>query len=265
VTAVRIPAVAGTFYPTGAAALARAVDALLDGPARTRARPEALVVPHAGYRCSGRVAASAHRLLRGCVDVRTVAVLGPAHVRDPHGLAVPACDTWRTPLGEVPVDVHACRLLEERGLAHRDDRPHAGEHSIEVQVPFLQRALGGDWSLVPVVGHDIAPVEVADCLDALAGEGVVVIVSTDLSHYLDRSAADERDRHTVGAILRLDDEAVRTFDACGAAVLRGLLVWLRRHGLGLELLDRGTSADTCSGPDRVVGYAALAATHAAIS
>ena len=256
-SATRAPSVAGSFYPADPAVLADAVDALLAGPATDGPRPAALVVPHAGYPCSGAVAASGYRRLVGH-RVATVAVLGPAHFRDPGGLAVPASSAWRTPLGDVPVDQEVCQQLVDLGLAHRDDRPHAGEHSVEVQLPFLQRVLGDGWACVPALAHAVDPEAVADCIGALARDGVQVVVSTDLSHYHDRSTAEQLDRRTVDAVLAGREEAIGDRDACGAVVLRGLLVWLRRRGLGLELIAQATSADTCGGPERVVGYATFA-------
>ncbi len=283
-TTARPPAVAGSFYPGGADELAAVVDALLErapasaddplalppslrGVSKPRrvvagaepAEPVALVVPHAGLACSGPVAASAYRLLRGLRDrVRTVVAFGPAHFRDVGGLAVPACAAWSTPLGDVQVDAHLRALLVGAGLARADDDAHAGEHSVEVQVPFLQRVLAGRWSFLPVLVRSATADAVADCMDAVAGDGVMVLVSTDLSHYHDRASADALDRRTAEAIVRRDISAVRDSDACGAEVVRGLIVWTRRHGLQIEPLDLGTSADTCSGPSRVVGYGAFA-------
>ncbi len=259
---VRTPAVAGSFYAGDPAELAATVDALLgraDGSEPARG-PVALVVPHAGLRCSGPVAASAYRLVRRHWPgrVRAVAVFGPAHFRDVGGMAVPAGRAWSTPLGEVPVDARLRALLVRRGLARADDGCHAGEHSVEVQLPFLQQALAGDWSLLPVVARSVPAELVADCMDALADDDVGVVVSTDLSHYHDVSTAQARDRRTAAAVLRLDVDAVRDEDACGAEVLRGVLVWARRRDLRVGLLDLGTSADTCSGPERVVGYGAFA-------
>jgi AmmeMemoRadiSam system protein B len=257
---VRAPAVSGSFYPGHADHLAAVVDGLLaDGSAGPDLEPLALVVPHAGYRCSGPVAAAAYRVLRRCRErVRTAVAFGPAHFRDIGGIAVPACTAWRTPLGDVQVDEELRARLVARGLARADDDAHAGEHSVEVQVPFLQRVLAGGWTFLPVVARSVSTEAVGGCIDAVAGDGAMVLVSSDLSHYHDRSTAVALDRRTAEAIVRRDVEAVRDEDACGAEVVRGLLEWARRRDLQVEQLDLGTSADTCSGPDRVVGYGAFA-------
>ena len=261
----RRPAVAGSFYPASADDLAATADGLLDAAAPADvgdSQPVALVVPHAGYTCSGPVAATAYRRLTRPDDVHTVVILGPAHHRDPHGLAVPECDAWLTPLGEVPVDQDLCGRLVDLGLAHRDDRAHDGEHSLEVQLPFLQRLLG-EWACVPVVAGLVPAEVVADCLDAIwapgSGDGVLVLASSDLSHYHDEETAQRLDRRTAQAVVDLEIAAVGDRDACGAVVVRGLMTWAQRRELTLELIDLHTSAETCSTPDRVVGYGAFAA------
>lgn len=258
----RQPYVAGSFYPAQVHDLVATVDGLLNAaasPYAGSARPAALVVPHAGYGCSGPVAASAYRQLMDTRWVQTVVILGPGHFRDPHGLAVPECSAWRTPMGDVPVDQNLCARLVDLGLAHRDDGAHAGEHSIEVQLPFLQRVLGDGWFCVPVVARSMSADKVADCIDALTGEGVLVVASSDLSHYHDQPTAQRLDRRTAQAIVELNVAAIDDRDACGAVVVRGVLAWTERRELSMELLDLRTSADTCGDPERVVGYGAFAA------
>ncbi len=159
------------------------------------------------------------------------------------------------------VDEELCHLMERTGHVVRDDRPHAGEHSLEVQLPFLQRVLLDGWACLPVAVGTGPPELVADFLDAVPGPAdVLVVTSTDLSHYHDEATAQRLDRRTCQAVLDRDPGAIGSADACGADALRGLLAWVRRHDLVVDLLDRSTSADTCSGPGRVVGYAAFAVT-----
>ena len=257
----RPTAVAGTFYPARSEQLAATVDSLLQAarPDDRPPAPHAVVVPHAGYVCSGPTAAMAYARIDPAA--RVVAVLGPAHWADLRGLAVPRTRTWTTPLGEVTVDEDLCRELQRTGHVVRDDRPHAGEHSIEVQLPFLQRVLRGGWTCLPVAVGTGPPDLVADCLDALSGAtDVLVVTSTDLSHYHDEATAHRLDRRTCQAVLDREPGAIGRTDACGADALRGLLAWARRRDLAVELLDRSTSADTCGDPNRVVGYAAFAVT-----
>jgi len=256
----REPAAGGTFYPSDPEVLARTVDGLLASartPSETGA-PVALVVPHAGYAYSGPVAATAYALLRRS-DVARVAVFGPAHFVPLRGTAVPGLRTWRTPLGGVTIDPE----LREAAIRHGalvDDAPHAPEHSLEVQLPFLQRVVGDRLSVLPVAVGFAAPAEVADAIAAVLSLALVV-VSTDLSHYLDDAAARRRDRRTADAVVARDPDAIGADDACGAHALRGLLELARREDLQVRLLELRTSADTAGDPWRVVGYGAFAVTR----
>jgi MEMO1 family protein len=260
---VRPAAVAGSFYPGEADELTLAVDTLL---ARARPRvgaslpePVALVVPHAGYRYSGPVAASAYAPLRHRRVLR-VAVLGPVHYVPLTGIAVPSSAMFATPIGEVAVEVHTCAALaEQHDCVTVDDHPHQPEHSIEVQLPFLQRVLAHEWTCIPLAVGATTPEQVADVLDTVCVDGdVLAVVSTDLSHYLDQVSAQQRDRHTEQAVLDRDATAIGHRDACGVFALRGLLCWARRRELDARLLRRGSSADAGGDPARVVGYAAFA-------
>lgn len=262
---IRPPAVAGHFYPAEADRLAEVVDALLEA-ARARVatppdrpRPRAVVVPHAAYRYSGPVAAPAYAVLRDGWPARVVLV-GPAHYVPVSGCVVPRTAAWRTPLGLVPIDATLRDLALEVAGVRADDEPHAPEHSLEVQLPFLQRALPGRSGLpvLPVAVRAPAAA-VADLLDAVAGDtGTLVLASTDLSHYLPDAAAREHDARTAQAVLDLRPELVADGSACGAYALRGLLTWARRHDLSPTRLALATSADTGGDPGRVVGYGAFA-------
>ncbi len=267
----RRPAVAGLFYPAAPEELAATVDGLLSAARDASASvPEAapghhpppiraLIVPHAGYVYSGPVAASGYAALRA-QDVeppRRVVLLGPSHYVPLDGMACAAADRWRTPLGEVEVE-------RAPGIPP-DDRPHADEHALEVQLPFLQRVaqpLGQRRLIVvPIAVGRTAAADVSDRLDALEATGpTVVVVSTDLSHYHDAATAARLDRRTAEAILSRDVHAIRPEDACGAWALRGLLDHSRRRGRSIQLLDLRTSADTAGGPERVVGYGAFTVT-----
>jgi len=255
----RPPAVAGVFYPAAPARLAREVDALLSAAAPEAlpaARLPALVVPHAGYRYSGQLAALAYALARSWSPARAV-LLGPSHFVPLTGSAVPRAAEWSTPLGPMPVDPAA----RERAMAvprvHAADEPHAAEHSLEVQLPFLQRSLEPGLPVLPVVTA-AAPGDVADLLDAVADPDTLVLASTDLSHYLPDMEARRRDRHTLDALLALDPDRIGPGAACGADALRGLLAWAARTGRSPTLLSYRTSADATGDGSRVVGYAAVA-------
>ena len=253
---------AGTFYPGRADELAAMVDSMLAGAKAVggshgsdQAPPVALVAPHAGYAFSGPVAASAYALLRGS-DIHRAAILGPAHFVPLRGCAVPATDVWRTPLGQVGIDRELRNTLEGPGVAV-DEAPHEPEHSIEVQLPFLQRVLGAGLTVLPVAVGASEPGEIATMIEALADDAVI-IVSTDLSHYHDHATARQLDRRTADAVLAREPGSIGPEDACGVFALRGLVELARRRRLQTELLDLRTSAETAGDPLRVVGYGAFA-------
>ncbi len=258
---VRPAAVAGLFYPADPAALADQVDALLEQarPESRPARPVAAIAPHAGYRYSGAVAATVHASLAQWRDeITRVVVLGPAHFVPLAGMAVPPEDSCATPLGAIEIDEDARALATEDHRVAVDDVPHTGEHSLETQLPFVQRALGPSVRVLPVLVGSIASAAVAVLVSALLElPGTVVVVSTDLSHYLDLDAARERDARTAAAVLARDRVALTPNDACGYWPLRGLLHAAAERHLDVELLRLTTSADTTGDSGRVVGYGAF--------
>ena len=255
---VRPPAVAGRFYPADADELRDLVDRLLGG-VRARPRPvlpAALVAPHAGYRYSGAVAATAYAQLPAAVP--RVVLLGPAHWWPLDGMAVPAVDALATPLGTVAVDDDARTAATAVPGVAVDDRPHDGEHSLETQLPFLQRVLGPEIAVLPVLVGRTEPGSVSALLTALLGvDGALAVVSTDLSHHLDERSAHARDRRTAEAVVARDAGALGPDDACGHHPLRGLLHHAAERGWTVDLLGLATSADRGAGRDRVVGYGAF--------
>jgi MEMO1 family protein len=256
-------AVAGSFYPSDPAVLRRTVAAHLAAgtpPAHgaDEQTPKALIAPHAGYRYSGPIAATAYRTLapaRG--TVQRVLLAGPAHFFPVSKVAVSSAEAFATPVGPVAVDA----VARERALtiagAVVDDAAHAGEHSLEVHLPFLAEVLGPVKVLPLLVGPGGSTV-LADVLDALwGGDETRIVVSTDLSHYHDDATAKAIDRGTADAIVARTAR-LQPDQACGAGAVLGLLEVARRRDLTLRLLDLRTSADTAGEPDRVVGYGAFA-------
>lgn len=259
----RPAAVAGLFYPGDAGELRAEVEALLrnaqsQGTAGAEAAPKAVVVPHAGYVYSGPIAATAYARLRGLRGrVKRVVLLGPCHRVAVRGLALPGVASFTTPLGAIPVDAHAVEQIRALPQVIESARAHALEHSLEVQLPFLQTVLD-EFALVPLAVGDATPDEVAEVLEHLwGGEETLFVISSDLSHYLPHAAAQRIDRQTVERVLRLDPH-IDHQQACGATPLNGLLVAARRKGLSASLLDLRNSGDTAGDRNRVVGYASLA-------
>lgn len=267
---VRAPAAAGRFYPADPDELCRLVDGLLDAVPVPAGEPVAAgyAVPHAGYQYSGPFAAYAYARLRAAVrtraaeqghsdGVRRVVLIGPAHYARLAGCAVPAARVWRGPLGDVPIDVGTAHRLVAAGLVSMADEPFAREHSLEVQLPFLQRCLA-PVPVLPVVAGPATVDEVVAVLAATVEDGTLVLCSTDLSHYETDRVARQQDARTAKAVLDLTPDRIGVRDACGVFALRGLLGWARRAGLRARLLRLGTSADTSGDPQRVVGYGAFA-------
>ena len=259
---VRRPAVAGLFYPAAADDLRAAVRQAFAGavPVADGAPvPEAIVVPHAGYIYSGAIAASAYaRIVSARSTIRRVVLLGPSHRTYVRGLAVPGVDAFETPLGQVSIDATArSSVLALPGVV-ADDRAHADEHSLEVQLPFLQTVLD-DFTLLPLSVGDATTDEVAAVIEACwGGPETLVVISTDLSHYHRYEDAVELDARTAAAIASCRPAAIADRDACGARPLRGLLRHAAERGLEVEQLDLRNSGDTAGDRRRVVGYGAFA-------
>lgn len=258
-TATRPPAVAGMFYPGAPATLQATVDGLLAAaPAVAMAQPKAIIAPHAGYIYSGPTAARIYAALAPWRrTIRRVVLLGPTHRVAVRGLALPACQAFATPLGTIALDAAAMAQLDELPQVHRNDAAHALEHSLEVHLPFLQRALD-DFTLVPLAVGDAPPEAVAEVLDCLwGGAETLIVISSDLSHFLPYATAQQVDGNTCRHILALDAH-IDPEQACGAYPINGLLLAARRRSLQAQLIDLCNSGDTAGDRDRVVGYAAFA-------
>ncbi|MDQ7000436.1 MAG: AmmeMemoRadiSam system protein B [Mariprofundus sp.] len=259
---VRPAAVAGLFYPGEARELAAFVAAFLhDATARLPAAlpvPEAVIVPHAGYIYSGPTAGFAYAAaaLKGAMISRVV-LLGPAHRLAFYGMALSGYDAFATPLGDVRLDTGAIQQLLTLPGVHVNDAAHAQEHSLEVQLPFLQTVLG-DFSLVPVCIGSVPPDAVARVIESLWGDkNTLFVISSDLSHYHSYDEARALDRLSIDTILAMRDE-LNHEQACGATGINALLSVSGRHGLTAKLLDYRNSGDTAGDRDRVVGYASIA-------
>jgi AmmeMemoRadiSam system protein B len=255
---VRFPAVAGTFYPASRAELDALVTSMLSAvePGVAVRRPKAVIVPHAGYIYSGAVAASAFaRVAPFGASLRRVLLVGPAHRVRVDGLASPGVSHLRTPLGDVMVDLDALGAVPEIAP---NAAVHAREHSLEVELPFLQKVAAGA-KVVPIAVGAAEPMAVARVIEALwGGPETLVVISSDLSHYLPYDDARAVDRRTADRVLALDPKPLTGEDACGATGINGLLVAARGRGLAVELADLRNSGDTAGSRHEVVGYGAFA-------
>jgi len=257
------------FYPEQESSLRSDVEGLLEAAARegvsslgevspsTRksGMPKAVIAPHAGYVYSGPVAASAYARLTPLRDsVLRVVLLGPAHRYPLRGLAASSAIAFETPLGSVPVDLEGVRAALELDQVLLLDEAHEGEHSLEVHLPFLQVVLG-DFVLVPLVVGEAPPEDVAEVLKVLwGGAETLIVVSSDLSHFLSYPQANELDALTARAIQELRPEELRQDQACGKTPMEGLLLRAREEGLSVECVDLRNSGDTAGPRNQVVGY-----------
>ena len=255
---IRKPAVAGSFYPAAPDALRTAVTDFLSAADTPDAPPpKAIIAPHAGYIYSGAVAASAYARIAARADaIRRVVLLGPAHRVGFRGIALPGVDAFETPLGSIPLDLDAIALIEPLAQIVTRADAHAQEHSLEVQLPFLQQVLGA-FSLVPLVVGQAEPAEIEQVIELLWGaEETLIVVSSDLSHFQDYATAQDMDRATSAAIEAMTPEAISHDDACGRLPIAGLLRAAGRRGLRASTIDLRNSGDTAGPRDSVVGYGA---------
>jgi AmmeMemoRadiSam system protein B len=259
-TQIREPAVAGLFYPDDPQQLQQQLADYLHAAQPPDRHPKALIVPHAGYVYSGPVAASAYRLLSGMRgEISRVVLLGPSHRVAFSGIAATGMAHFATPLGLVRIDRDAVRSLLALPQVRVIDEAHREEHSLEVQLPFLQTVLGDTFSLVPLVVGDADGASVAEVIEVLwGGPETLILISSDLSHYHDYRTAQHLDSATSRAIELLDPNAIDYEQACGRIPVSGLLAAARHHHLHATTLDQRNSGDTAGGRDRVVGYGAYA-------
>lgn len=261
---IRKPAVAGMFYPANPEELRSMVRGFVDSARKGGSVPKAVIAPHAGYVYSGPIAGSVYaRIEPARGRIKRVVLLGPSHRVPFRGLAIPSSGYFATPLGNVPIDQEA--LAEISDLPHVQvlDTAHAMEHSLEVQLPFLQEVLG-TFKLVPIAVGDATALQVSEVLDRLWGEReTLIVISSDLSHYYDYKTAKKMDQATSRAIETLKPEEIDHEQACGRIPITGLLVSAHRHGLRAKTIDLRSSGDTAGPRDEVVGYGAYVFEQAA--
>ena len=255
---IRHPAVAGLFYPEDPGELRRSVQHFLStADTQKHATPKAIIAPHAGYIYSGAIAGTAYRGLekiRG--QIVRVIVLGPSHRAAFRGVAASSADWFATPLGNIAVDKATIKPLVEDGLIQLLDQAHSQEHSLEVQLPFLQETLG-EFKLVPLVVGDESVEKIGEILNRVwNGPETLIVISSDLSHYHTYEACQAIDANTTRAIEHLQPEQIGYDQACGRLPMNGLLTVARERGMQVSTLDVRNSGDTAGSKDRVVGYGA---------
>jgi len=255
---VRPAAIAGMFYPGKAEELSRNVDTMLAATTPAEAVPKAIIAPHAGYIYSGPIAASIYaRIASARARIKKVVLLGPTHRVAIHGMALPGVDAFATPLGVVRIDADAVKKLMALPYVGASVEAHRLEHSLEVHLPFLQKVID-EFTLAPLAVGRATAEQVAAVIDMLwGGEETLIVISSDMSHYLPYADAQATDRATAQAILGLRTD-INHQQACGATPVIGLNLLAQQRGLKPELIDLRNSGDTAGDKARVVGYASFA-------
>lgn len=254
----RLPAVAGAFYPADPGQLHISVQAYLQAAQELPdTPPKAIIAPHAGYVYSGPIAATVYKTLYAARHtIHRVILIGPSHRVGFRGIALSQAAIYASPLGDIQVDRDAYSLLNDLAYVGFLDEAHTHEHSLEVQLPFLQEVLES-FKLVPLVAGEATPEQVSAVLERLWQDtATVLVVSSDLSHYHDYATAQRMDQATTLAIENLQPEAISHESACGRVPVKGLLTLAKRKGWTARTVDVRNSGDTAGSKDRVVGYGA---------
>ena len=257
--------VAGMFYPAAPEALNALIGAVREGARGAGVAPKVVIAPHAGLVYSGAVAATAFGpWAKRAEPPRRIVIIGPAHRVAFRGIAVHPAAKWRTPLGEAQVAAIAHAELARAPGVFVDPRPFAGEHSLEMHLVMLQAMLPAPFEIVPILVGDAAPHDVAAALRAVwGGPETVIAVSSDLSHFLDRRAAETIDADTARRIETLDAQSLDGGRACGFLAVRGALEVAAERDMRISGLHLATSADVGADASRVVGYGAFAFEYSA--
>ena len=255
-TAIRRAAVAGMFYDRDARSLTQTVKTLMEqaGGVKIREPIRALIVPHAGYAYSGIVAAAGY----GQIDpgVKTVILLGSSHRVALSQPSIPRVQAYETPLGRIPL-AHVATQLMTGGDVTSVIEAHVAEHSLEVQLPFLQVALR-DFDIVPILTNQGDPEALASKLAPFVDENTLVVASTDLSHYYSYDTAVSLDHICIKAVVSEDLTDMPLCQACGKQAMLTLMHLAQKKGWNANLIDYRNSGDTSGNKDRVVGYMTVA-------
>ena len=252
---VRQPAVADQFYPGRTDSLKNEVDQFIANGPKIASYPVMLISPHAGYVFSGPVAGKGYATISK--NVKTVIIIGPSHHEWFIGLCITDVDCYQTPLGKVPLEKTIISKLRKSPLVHVVRQADEPEHSLEVQVPFLQERLSS-FSIVPIITGKVDPAEVAALVCPFVNETTLIVASSDLSHYHSSQEAKAIDAKTIHTILSGDADGF--LDACGETPIRVVMHCAKQLNLAPELLDARNSFETApryGSEDRVVGYASI--------
>ncbi|OLQ74771.1 AmmeMemoRadiSam system protein B [Photobacterium proteolyticum] len=251
---IRPPAVAGSFYDKSPETLQCQLDSWLIPTTDEYKKIRAVVVPHAGYVYSGKVAAQAYRYLKSQADtIKRVILIGPSHRYFFQGCAIPSVDYFASPLGNIAIDKQSVEILREIDDIEVSDQIHAFEHCLEVQLPFLQTCLN-EFTLLPLLTSNVSPVNVANIIDSLwQDDSTLLVISSDLSHYHPYSEAQKIDQDTCSLIEHYDP-SLTPEQACGSTGINTLLLLAKQRDYQITRIELKNSGDTAGDKERVVGY-----------
>ena len=259
---IRPPAVAGTFYPDNQSELRKVVDGYLNNAIsvkeKRRNNLKALLIPHAGYLYSGPIAGNGYSLLRHTKGkINRVWLIGPAHHLLFTGLATTSYDLWETPLGQITIDPLCGQLIKKYPTLFAENNPaHRDEHCLEVQIPFLQQ-LFSDFTIIPLLTGEFSLQAATKIINTELRPDDLIIISSDLSHYLLYNQAMDSDQETIDSIIALEEDYLVEENACGLTGIKILMQLAKLNKWKAELIDYRNSGDTAGDKDRVVGYASI--------
>ena len=256
---IRPAAVADMFYSANSSELAAQVFDFMDSDEIINIVPKALIVPHAGYVYSGSTAGKGYALAKKLIPVvNKIVLIGPCHRVWIEGLAIPNCQYFETPLGRITIDSTSLLELAKFPQVVISNQAHEQEHSLEVQLPFLQ-SIFSQFELIPMVVGDISTEALVKVLEFLwGGEETLIVISSDLSHFLDYDTAVAIDNKTSQAIENFDSESISSEMACGCSGIKALLQVANNKNLQVKTIHQCNSGDTAGSKDRVVGYGSYA-------
>lgn len=255
---IRRSAVAGYFYPSNKEILIKQIKNFLENATlKFNYTPYALICPHAGYVYSGPIAGFSYKtLLPNKKNYKNIIILGPSHFEYVNGIAYISAEYFETPLGNAKVDLETLEKIKKLDFLVQNEDAHKKEHSIEVQIPFIQYIFQNDIPILPLAFGKISPEKIKILLETIWNPETLIIISSDLSHYYDYDTAKKLDKQTSDAILNLDSDAIQYEQACGRIGIQGLLMFAKEKNWKAYLLDLRNSGDTSGSKTQVVGYGA---------
>ena len=253
---IRKAAVAGTFYIEDKLELQNMIEQFLDNAEKKPQKAELLIAPHAGLIYSGESAGIAYKQLDNRSDIKRVLLVGPSHHIGFEGFSVSPDTVWETPLGEINVDIESINTFLQSQIVNAfiHAQPHEQEHSLELQLPFLQKQLD-DFLLIPIVYGQASSDDLLKIFEYFKDPETIIIISSDLSHFYDESQANRLDAQCHEGVTSLDLEKLERCEACGKTGMKAAVKYALKYSLNSTLLSYTTSAKTSGDSSRVVGYA----------